>query len=151
MPVAEPALVRWEPAHCSIGIQHLHPGDDVLHLAAVSSGIHIDCPAHCAGNAVGKFQPGIALLRGKIRRPCQGESRREPEASLAGAGDPAGLCPGTEHHAPQSLIRNQQVRARPMSSTGSSSSRQSFAAVRSWRSLSGQTSRSAGPPMRRVV
>lgn len=51
---------------------------------------------------MGKFQPGIALLRGKIRRPCQGKSRREPEASLAGAGDLTGLLPGDRAPRPAS-------------------------------------------------
>ena len=45
--------------------------DDVLHLAAVSSGIHQNAAAHRAGDAACKLKPGKAVVARKLRELCK--------------------------------------------------------------------------------
>ena len=64
--------------HLALDGKVLHRGQHILHLAAVSTGVHVDRAAHRTGDAVGKFQPGQTMLQ---RRFAQ---RREPHARPGG-------------------------------------------------------------------
>ena len=48
----------------------------VLHLPAVSAGVHVYRAAYCGGNAVGEFQPGKSLLSRKHAQPLEGHTCR---------------------------------------------------------------------------
>ena len=78
MAITQVKLCRRSLFHLALGGEVLHRGQHILHLAAVSTGVHIDCAAHRAGDAVGKFQPGQAMLQ---RRFAQ---RREPHTRPCG-------------------------------------------------------------------
>ena len=96
--------------HLALGGEVLHRGQHILHLAAVSTGVHVDCAAHRTGDAVGKFQPGQAMLQ---RRFAQ---RREPHARPGGE-----LCAvhlhsvlhggNIQHHAVVALVGKQNIAA----------------------------------------
>ena len=45
--------------------------DDILHLSAVSSGVHQNAAAHRAGNAACKLKPGKAVVARKLRELCK--------------------------------------------------------------------------------
>ena len=62
----------------ALGGKILHRGQHILHLAAVSTGVHVDRAAHRAGDAISKFQSGQAVFQ---RRFAQ---RREPHARPGG-------------------------------------------------------------------
>ena len=64
--------------HLALGGEVLHRGQHILHLAAVSTGVHVDCAAHRTGDAISKFQSGQAVFQ---RRFAQ---RREPHARPGG-------------------------------------------------------------------
>ena len=94
----------------SIGIHHLDTGDNVLHLTAISSRIHIHRTAYSTGN------PGSKLKTGQRIIPCQSADSHQ-------------LCPGLgcyhitincypihivhyiDYHAPVASIRHKQITA----------------------------------------
>ena len=110
MAVAQVKLRCRSLLHLALGGEVLHRGQHILHLAAVGSGVHVDCAAHRTGDAVGKFQPGQAMLQ---RRFAQ---RREPHARPGGelcAVHLHGVLHGgnIQHHAVVALVGKQDIAA----------------------------------------
>ena len=110
MAVAQVKLRCRSLFYFALGGKVLHRGQHILHLAAVGSGVHVDCAAHRTGDTVGKFQPGQAMLQ---RRFAQ---RREPHARPGGE-----LCSvhlhgvlhggNIQHHAVVALVGKQDIAA----------------------------------------
>ena len=87
-----------------------HCGEHVLHLAAVGTRIHIHCTAHRAGDAVGKFQPGQAMLQ------CRLTQCRKADTCACGQDcifhrDLCVQCRNIDHHAGKAFVRKQDVAA----------------------------------------
>ena len=94
----------------ALGGKVLHRGQHILHLAAVGSGVHVDCAAHRTGDAVSKFQSGQAVFQ---RRFAQ---RRKPHARPGGelcAVHLHGVLHGgnIQHHAVVALVGKQDIAA----------------------------------------
>ena len=69
------------------GVAHLvhivHRAHNILHLPAVSAGVHVHRAAHVSGDAPGKFHAGKTFLLGKVRQRRQrGACRADDLAGL---------------------------------------------------------------------
>ena len=66
VPVGKIQLGRFTVHPAAVGGEIADGFQHILHFAAVSTGVHVDGTAHRAGDAIGKFQPGVAVLEGKF-------------------------------------------------------------------------------------
>ena len=89
------------------GCQH------VLYFSAVSARVHIHSPAHRAGNAEGKFQPGQAFLLGGVAKSGKHHASRGQHLGAAirlGLHGKAGVEPRQADNRPaEPCIRKQRV------------------------------------------
>ena len=100
-----------------------HRDQHVFHLSAVGTGIHINCTAHCAGDAISKFQAGQAAVQRRLTQSRKLQARASDDCIV----DRPRLCTrmadvfqktdshfqsrGIHDHAPVARILKQDVAA----------------------------------------
>ena len=85
MAVGEGGLLIRDPAGLAVSLHDTDSGADILDLAAVGTGIHIDTAAHGAGDAVGKLQTAQVQTRSKNSGPAHGHTGHHTDAGVRNA------------------------------------------------------------------
>ena len=109
MPVAEIHLRPASDVQLPRSVHHRCLHAHLADLSAVGTGIHINAAAHRPRNAMGKFQPGEAMVGCKYRGAGHGDPCHHPQAAALYQFDSAQAVLQADDQTRHTLVRRQYI------------------------------------------